>query len=333
MTKRCRDGIFQVLSVLIHWSRNRGIPSALAGAAAQHCRCAFRSRLTQGIRFHFDMPSRAPRRDAFAILVGLVAVQACSPDSGSTAPRLQTPSFDTSRFVLSRTQLAIEGASITYTATVNNPGSAVSTVSATGFFIQGTTRREAGTVSLSCGLSPGVLGTGSCTISSSAVASNAGSGSGTLVPGDANFELELKEGATVVSTQSVPVALVSLAPPRIGLSWSLSSPSIILDGLPMTYSIAELDNPGLDVSNVRLWAWITQGATRRFAGETELVCGADPGVLKHGVCAGFWSPITATSAGAGGTLVPGPATFQLQLLVNGTAVDSAYVGTTLVPPR
>ena len=275
----------------------------------------------------FHMSSRGPRRDAFAMLVALIAVQACSADSTSIAPPVQIPSL-----VLSRTQLAIEGDSIRYTATVDNPGSTRSTVSFSGFFVQGTTRREAGTVSVSCGFSPGVLGKGNCTISGSAVASNASGGSGTLVPGDANFELDLKEGTAVLSTQSVPVGLVSTAPPHIGLNFFLSSSSIVLDGFPTTYSIAELDNPGLDVSNLRLWGWITQGTTRRFAGDTELNCGIEPGVLKHGICTGFWSPIMANSAGASGPLVPGPATFELQLLVNGTKVDSASLSTTLVSP-
>lgn len=286
-----------------------------------------------GIHLVLHVSSCASRRVAFAVLVAFVAIQACSMDSSSIAPAVPVPSLDTSRLVLSRTQVAIGGASITFTATVNNPGQTRSTVSVSGFFVQGTTRHDAGTVSLSCGSSPGVLGTGSCTISGSAVASNASSGSGTLVPGDASFELDLKEGTAVLSSQSIPVGLVSTAPPHIGLSWGLSSPSIVLDGSSPTYSIAELDNPGLDASNVRLWAWISQGSTRRFAGETEVTCGTEPGVLKHGVCTGFWSPISATSAGLGGPLIPGPATFELQLLVNGTKVDSAAVSTALVSPR
>jgi hypothetical protein len=280
-----------------------------------------------------DLSSCVSRRDAFAVLVALVTVQACSTDSTSIARPVPVPSLDTSRLVLSRAQVAIEGASITFTATANNPGSTLSTVSVSGFFVQGTTRREAGTVAVSCGSSPGVLGTGSCTISGAVVASNASSGSGTLVPGDASFELDLKEGTTVLSRRSIPVGLVSTAPPHIGLSWGLSSLSIVLDGSPITYSIAELDNPGLDASNVRLWGWITQGSTRRFTGETELTCGTEPGVLRHGVCAGFWSPISATSAGVGGPLIPGPATFELQLLVNGTKVDSSSVSTMLVSAR
>ncbi len=97
---------------------------------------------------------------------------------------------------LASNQLPIGGAGVDYTATLQNYGFPVSDVILQGEIVQdtedGTATHGAGGTLIDCGSGLGTLPTtATCTVSFTAVASNATGGSGTLVPGLARLVLHL----------------------------------------------------------------------------------------------------------------------------------------------
>ncbi len=60
-------------------------------------------------------------------------------------------------------EVAIDGPSVPYTATLNNPGPQRPNVALQGWITQGATRRAAGGQLVTCGLSAGVMPIGNCT--------------------------------------------------------------------------------------------------------------------------------------------------------------------------
>ena len=85
----------------------------------------------------------------------------------------------------------------------------LSGVSIQGFIRQGGARRFAGGTPVSCGIGTAVLPKGTCTISSQLTATNNSGGKGTLVSGDATFELQLMDGnGAVLSLATIPLTIV-----------------------------------------------------------------------------------------------------------------------------
>jgi hypothetical protein len=258
---------------------------------------------------------------------GLRFDQLQPPDSA--APVVPAPPPTLTAPTLAQTLLAIEGASGTYTATIANPGPGLSSVTFQGWISQGTVRRAAGATLIDCGSGAGVLPNGTFTVPGSIAASNGGSGIGTLVPGAATFELQLQQSTTVLATTTVPLTLMSNAPPSI-TALSPIAGSVFIGGSSTPYS-ATLGNPGVSRSNVVLQGWINQGTARRAAGGSMVMCGAGVGVLPNGTFPVSGSISTSNTAGGTGTLVPGAATFELQLLENGTVLETQTVAVTLAP--
>jgi hypothetical protein len=151
-------------------------------------------------------------------------------------------------------------------------------------------------------------------------------GTGTLVPGPATFELQLIDNETVVGTQTIPVTLQPNTP---GIASLTPTTTTIAIGSAPSYA-ATLRNPGAPLSNVILQGWINQGTVRNAAGGTMVfITGQAVGALPSGMfnVAGSIS-VSNTSAGSG-TLVAGPATFELQMTMNGTLLESKTLSVTL----
>jgi hypothetical protein len=128
--------------------------------------------------------------------------------------------------------------------------------------------------------------------------------------------LQLVHGSTVIAVSpGAPVTLLANAPRFTALT---ANPGLPYIGGPTTPFSATVTNPGASQSNVILQGWMNQGSARRAAGGALITCGSNPsGVFPTGTFAvtGFYSA-SNTTGGTGG-LIPGPATFELQLIANG----------------
>jgi len=229
---------------------------------------------------------------------------------------------------LSVDDVVINGAATPYTVTVNNPGSKLAGVSLQGWLTQGAVRRAAGGTLVTVGSGTAVLPNGACTVSGTVIATNTGNGTGTLVLGPAMFELQLKVGASVLTTTTVPVTVVHQ--PTI-TALTPSATSAYIDGMATSYTTT-LENLGPTLSGASLQGFVTQGTARRTAGANAVDCGSGAGVLPHGTF-NVSGAIGATNGGTGtGTLIPGNATFELQLLDgSGAVLNSKTVPVTLAP--
>ena len=110
---------------------------------------------------------------------------------------------------------------------------------------------------------------------------------------------------------------------------ALSADSVLIGGsnTPLTVTI---DNPAPDRPNVTVEGYLTQGTARRAAGSMQVDCGSGAALLPKGTCTVSFA-LGASNGGAGtGTLVQGAATFELQLIQNGTVLDTKTVAVTLV---
>jgi len=248
-----------------------------------------------------------------------------------------------SSLTLASTTLVIDGASVGWTATLTNPGSAIHNVVLQGTIIQGTTNRAAGGTQIDCGGGAGVLPSGTCTISFVAAASNTNSGNGTLAPGAATFQLQLIESATtttIVDTKTVPVTLISAAGHVTVTSVTVNPQSFAIDGPSTTVTVVLNNATGAPVSGLRLAELITQtlGPASRAAGGVSLSCGSGDGVMPIGNCTMLLSASASNSAAGTGTLAAGAATLEVDLVQstpNGdVTVDSKTTSVTLLaPPR
>lgn len=226
----------------------------------------------------------------------------------------------------------IDGRSTSYTAALENPNGSHTGVVIQGWISQGSVTHAAGGTVVNCGQGSGVLPTGSCTVPFGAGASNDGrSGAGTLVPGTATFLLQLKDSAgNIVDTHTRTITLQPNTPRITALS--LSSTSAIIDGPTVPFT-STLDNPGLaSHSEVSIQGFVVQGSLKRPANGTEIDCGRGLGVLPTNSCTVSFELSASNSAGGSGTLVPGAATFELDLRDSTGAVWSTRtVAITLVP--
>ncbi|MEO6527562.1 MAG: hypothetical protein ABIP93_13110 [Gemmatimonadaceae bacterium] len=243
-----------------------------------------------------------------------------------------------SALTLTSTTLAIDGPSVGWTATLQNPAKSLQDVALQGTIVQGTTRRAAGGLLVTCGSAFGLLPPGTCTITFSASASSTGSGNGALVPGAAVFELKMTQTvngvATTLDTRTVAVTLVSITPTITSLV--LASTSLVI-GQSVGYTV-QIQNPGFPLADVLIQGEMSQetgsGTVLKGAGGTYLTC-ASLGSLPTGTCTMQFTVI-AQSNSVGGAFEPGPASFVLHLYkANGinvapTELDVKTVEVTLV---
>jgi hypothetical protein len=152
-----------------------------------------------------------------------------------------------------------------------------------------------------------------------AYATNANAGTGTLVAGSAKLVVTLYQTVgtttTVLDTRMTSVNLI--APSASITSVVLDSTTLIIDDeVGTTYDVT-LQNPtGASLPNVSLQGEIIQGDAFRGAGGFSVDCPPDHviGVLPAGSCTIVLLTANAkNTAGGGGTLVPGAASFKLTL--------------------
>ena len=235
---------------------------------------------------------------------------------------------------LSSSYLVLGAGFTSYTASFDNPGALISDVVVQTWISQGaTTRRALGGRVVNCNGGPdGDLPTGACTVPSDIVAFNSGSGTGTLVLGPATLEVELKQGSTgtIFDTKTFPVTLVATTPSIVSIV--LSSTSIPLPG-SRSYDVTVYNPTSTTLTPiVFVQGYLEQaGGTSYGAGGTNVQCNATAN-LPPGACT-FSFTVNAVNNGAGtGLLVPGPATFRLDLMQNATVLDSKSVAVTLTSP-
>jgi hypothetical protein len=128
-----------------------------------------------------------------------------------------------------------------------------------------------------------------------------------------------------VANKSLDVNLV--ATPSITLL-TLASTTLAIGGPSTTYT-ATLQNPANSLQNVLLQGYVVQGAARQPAGGAQVTCGSSPGVMPPGTCTFSFSAAAANGGGTG-TLAPGPAVFELNLMQGATTYDRKTVAVTLV---
>jgi hypothetical protein len=215
-------------------------------------------------------------------------------------------------------EVAIDGPSVSYGATLKNPGPIRSNVALQGWITQGATRRAAGGQLATCGQAAGVMPIGNCTVAGPIVASSTTAGTGTFVPGGATFELQLKEAGIVVGTKTIGVILVPNRPRISGVT--LSADSVIGGGPGITYTTS-LQSPGPTRSNVRLRVYLGQATTHTLVGDALVACGGALGDVPKGSCT-----IRGGIIAPDGVIKPGGVGVEMQLVDNGTVLETRTIG-------
>jgi hypothetical protein len=232
------------------------------------------------------------------------------------------------KFQLATNTMRIDGPAVTGKASVSNSGVAIpSGVSIQAMITQGNASREGANSPLVCVDAPGDVGklpAGNCDLAVSAVVSNSSPGNGTLVPGAATIVLRVLQtvDATVTELAGKSIAVNLAATPTI-TSLALGSTTLTIDG-PATSYTATILNPANSLQNVLLQGEIVQGLTRRAAGGTMVTCGSGVGVFPPGACTITFGANASNSAGGSGTLLSGPATFELQLTQASGGVETRF---------
>lgn len=249
---------------------------------------------------------------------------------GGSPPPPPPPPVSIASVSLPNNVLPIDGNSVGYTATVTNTGSTFSGAIVQGWIVQGSSRRAAGGLQVDCHAGTGVLPNGTCQVSFTAVASNGTSGNGTLVPGGATLELDLTAGSFTV-TRTVGVTLIP------GSFLATGSLTLTLSGAAGTVGLVIANNGSQTIGGLSYQATVTQGSAHRSAGATPLSCAgssAGAGNLPptNGCTMVMALSVKNTNAGSG-TLVPGPATFQVDLLQGTTVLASRSWSGTVVDVR
>ena len=291
---------------------------------------------------------RQRRYPAGLVVAGaLLAAVACSDRRTTTSPLAPSdepsaaPGGNTRVRVrtlqLSANTIRIEGPAVTASVSFANSGPAIqANISYRADIVQGDATRQAAKGPTQCnpGDAPGFLPTGSCEMSISVTASNSALGDGTLMAGAAVLVMRVLEttvnGQTELGNKSVNVNLVGTP----GITSLTIAPTTIAIGGPRATWTATLQNPASSLQNVLLQGYMVQGATRRPAGGVSVSCGSAIGVLPPGTCTVSFTA-GASNGGAGtGTLVPGPALFELDLMQTSggstTTLDTETVAVTLV---
>lgn len=93
------------------------------------------------------------------------------------------------------------------------------------------------------------------------------------------------------------------------------NPTLVIDGSPTTYMVT-VNNPGSTIGVAAVQAWLRQGTNYRAAAGRLVGCTATDGELPPGDCTFQGDLIARNGSAVGeGDLVPGPATFELQLWI------------------
>jgi hypothetical protein len=112
---------------------------------------------------------------------------------------------------LSSNSLTVGGASVTLTATIENPGPSLSNISATCTITQKKTFHTACATISTFGVEAGVLPTGISTITIPVVASNDSPGQGAFVSGNGTLQVSLLAGTSPLADQTAQVRFVPIA--------------------------------------------------------------------------------------------------------------------------
>lgn len=289
-------------------------------------------------------------RSATYLLVAalLAAGSACSEPTTPTAAPVgantvlaAAPNANTKvkvkQLQLSANTLRIDGPAVTAQVSIGNSGTAFTGgISLRGEITQGAASRQAANLPTQCnpGDDPGFLPGGTCNMTFDAQASNAAPGSGTLVPGPATLILHVIQtvGTTESELASKSIDVNLVATPGI-TALALAPTTLAIDGPAASYT-ATLQNPANSLQGVLLQGYIVQGQSRRAAGGSLVTCGSNAGVLPPGTCTMTLPASASNTASGNGTLVPGPATFELDLIqtIGGgnTTLDAETVAITLV---
>jgi hypothetical protein len=215
--------------------------------------------------------------------------------------------------------LVIGGSSFDVAVSVSNSSrSALRDVAVVTRARQGAAVREAGRAQVTCpGAVAGVFpGNASCVVNAMSAVTNSGAGTGTLVAGDADFEVLLvqgrKESILASAAESVTLTALPALAPSI-TSVQLASSEFVLDnGVQYTTNIV---NPGPARPNLILQAEVVQGQSVRAASGFVFDIAEGSSAVQ--------AMATATNNDAGsGDLAPGPAQLVVQLIDGTTALDS-----------
>ena len=164
------------------------------------------------------------------------------------------PSVCISSFTPTSTNVILESADpvVNYTVTLHNGTlSTQSLVIIQGYLIQGSVSRAAGGTA-GCPVNVGGnVSPGDCTMTRVISASNSNGGTGTLVPGAAQFVLELRQGSPSVLLDSRTLNVTLAAPPTVSVSVTPNPGFVAVGGtLTMTGSVSAA--PG--VSTAVTWS-------------------------------------------------------------------------------
>jgi hypothetical protein len=225
----------------------------------------------------------------------------------------------------------IGGPTTPFSATVTNPGATQSNVILQGWMNQGSARRAAGGALITCGSNPsGVFPTGTFAVTGVYSASNTSGGTGGLFPGPATLELQLIANGSVLATQPTQVVLQANT---AGIAlFTPGATTIAIDAPTVTQYTATLRNPGAERFPVLLGCAFVQGSTRRQSTRVLITVAQQTfGVLPAGYShvAGSFRASNTTGTGTG-TLVPGPATLEVTMDLNGVLMETITIPVTLV---
>ena len=272
----------------------------------------------------------AAAQDANAQAICGIACTIGDPGGGIIIlpPPPPLPTYSITSLTLADNTVPIGGVGGSYTATLRNLGAAVSNVVVQGYIVQGATRRAAGGSVVNCGAGSGILPNGNCTMSFSVVASNTTAGSGTLIPGIATFELDLKVGSTT-ATRSIGLNLIP------GQFTATGDVTFSLSGALGTVKTSITNTGSQTYSSYSYQMSVVQGAARRSAGSMPLACpsagwGNLPG---NTTCNQTLYPTVTNNSSGTGTLVPGFATFVVELLHGTTVINTVQWQASVVDVR
>lgn len=266
------------------------------------------------------------------LLAAAVLIAACG-DQSTTAPTGNPsylrvagdpppdPPFIASATV-APTSLELGGRPGSYSVQVENDGTAQSSIFVIATVIQSSGQKTLESHAIRCGFSTGQLPKGVCTDQASFVVSNTANGWGAISPGPATVHVELRQLATTISAFDVPVTIV-LRPHIEGVSIPNAFSQVI--GALNHFTVV-LANGGQAYGGVVVQNYIIQGSTRIPASGSLVLCAAPLGSLPTGTCPDA-SDLVPTSP-----LVPGPATAEVDLIINGVLFDTRAVSIWLVAP-
>ena len=138
---------------------------------------------------------------------------------------------------------------------------------------------------------------------------------------DADYDIVVDRlfiNITIAGTQSI----TALSP---------GSTAPVIGGASSGYT-ATIKNTDVNLSGAAVQGWIIQSGpkpARRAAATAAVQCGGGSGVLPMGMCSISGSFLASNTAMGSGTLLPGPAVFELDLVVNGVVVTQKSVNITL----